>query len=173
MAAERAVAPDPGKRVVTERTRERGGTAGTPAGHVGDVAGATCTACAAISGPCPACAGAARGASGAVRLSASPAAVPGRALPQAASAGTPSGYLEQRLSPGPAADREAAHSGAARGGSLPHQAALERLFGEPLGGVSVALGMPAPGGRPAARAATRESRVEIAGRAPAPVADGP
>jgi hypothetical protein len=43
---------------------------------------------------------------------------------------------------------------------------LERLFGEPLGGVSVVLGVPAPGGRPAARAATRESRLEIAGRAP-------
>ncbi|WP_374495618.1 polymorphic toxin type 4 domain-containing protein [Zoogloea sp.] len=63
-------------------------------------------------------------------------------------------YLQRRLGsgdPGPA---------------LPQRQRLEQLFGEPLGGLDLAFGVPAPGGRRDANAAARGNRVEFADRAP-------
>ena len=52
------------------------------------------------------------------------------------------------------------------GAPLPRRSELERLVGADLGDLDVALGVPAPGGRPDALAATRGSRLEFADTRP-------
>ncbi len=65
------------------------------------------------------------------------------------------GYFQRRLG-----------SGASTGRALPHRAELENVFAADLGDLDVALGVPAPGGRPDALAATRGTRLEFADTRP-------
>lgn len=82
-----------------------------------------------------------------------PAAAPARA-PAAAQPPPPAdapAYFQRRLG---------------TGASLPRRSELESLVGADLGHLDVALGVPAPGGRPDALAATRGSRLEFADTRP-------
>ena len=91
------------------------------------------------------------------------AADPGGSQPQAPPlprGGNQSDYLGRRLGAAPATP--AAHGA----NPLPRRETLERLFGEPLHGLDVALGVAAPGGRPDARAAARGTRLEFSEAAP-------
>lgn len=80
--------------------------------------------------------------------------------PQAPRGGDQTDYLQRRLGAAPRLNQTD------RGQALPQRPALERLFGEPLTGLDLAFGVPAPGGRRDAHAAARGNRVEFADRAP-------
>jgi hypothetical protein len=95
--------------------------------------------------------------SGAGPTPASGAAAP---PPQAPRGGDQTDYLQRRLGAAPRLNQTD------RGQALPQRPALERLFGEPLTGLDLAFGVPAPGGRHDAHAAARGNRVEFADRAP-------
>ena len=67
--------------------------------------------------------------------------------PQAPRGGDQTDYLQRRLGAAPRLNQTD------RGQALPQRPALERLFGEPLTGLDLAFGVPAPGGRRDAHAA--------------------
>ena len=95
--------------------------------------------------------------SGAGPTPASGAAAP---PPQPPRGGDQTDYLQRRLGAAPRLNQTD------RGQALPQRPALERLFGDPLTGLDLAFGVPAPGGRRDAHAAARGNRVEFADRAP-------
>lgn len=95
--------------------------------------------------------------SGASPTPASGAAAP---PPQPPRGGDQTDYLRRRLGAAPRLNQTD------RGQAFPQRPALERLFGEPLTGLDLAFGVPAPGGRRDAHAAARGNRVEFADREP-------